>query len=553
MPSTTGVSLKRYREIAEVLYEWGFVSTVLEDLSPGLRNMDISTRLHPQIRGMTVYERMRHVLEDLGPTFVKFGQILSTRREMISPEMYDELVKLQDKVPPVPFEELRATVEQYCGPIDEVFLEFDTKPFAAASVSQVHRAVLRDGTVVAIKIRRPGIREAIETDLPLFENMAERIEKLSPDARVFNPKIMVQEFAVQIRKELDFTHEGKNSEIIAANMADIPELKIPKIFWEYSGEKVLTMEFVEGCRIDDVDSIKAYGVDPVHIADVGFHAYIRQIFRDGFFHADPHPGNLLVSPEGRLIFLDFGMVVLIRPERRKIFIKVLMSIVGCDVDTLVESFEKLGLEFRQEDLEPLKDELYAALREYQTSELGQLNVGSAMDSLPKIMQKYNVAVPGSLMMVLKVIWMIFAVAVKLDPGFNFNQRVKPYLDEIIEGSYLSADTLKKLPLSFMEMAEGVMNLPKAINHTLNTLGKGDFKLEIEVDDIKTLATSIQQASGRIMISVIIAAIVVGSSIVVHALASDTGVMGNLFYAVFLVYFIAIIVGIIALYSTLVKK
>ncbi len=553
MQTKTGVSLKRYKEIAEVLYEWGFVSTVLEDLSPGLRNMDISTRLHPQIRGMTVYERMRHVLEDLGPTFVKFGQILSTRREMISPEMYEELIKLQDKVPPVPFEDLRTTVEEYCGPIEDVFLEFDTKPFAAASVSQVHKAVLRDGTIVAVKIQRPGIREAIETDLPLFENLAERIEKLSPDARVFNPKIMVQEFAVQIRKELDFTHEGKNSEIIAASMADIPEIKIPKIFWQYSGEKVLTMEFVEGCRIDDVEIIKAYNVEPVHIADVGFHAYIRQIFRDGFFHADPHPGNLLVSPEGRLIFLDFGMVVLIRPERRKIFIKVLMSIVGCDVDTLIECFEKLGLEFRPEDIEPLKDELYAALREYQTSELGQLNVGSAMDSLPKIMQKYNVAVPGSLMMVLKVIWMIFAVAVKLDPGFNFNQRVKPYFDEIIEGSYLSPDTLKKLPLSFMEMAEGVMNIPKAINHTLNTLGKGDFKLEVEVDDMKTLSTSIQQASGRVMVSVIIAAIVIGSSIVVHALASGTVIMGNLFYAVFMVYFIAIIIGIAALYATLAKK
>ncbi|MCX6698444.1 MAG: AarF/ABC1/UbiB kinase family protein [Methanomicrobiales archaeon] len=552
MQTQTGVSLKRYRKIAEVLYEWGFGTTLVEDLSPGLRNMNIGDRLHPQIRGMTVNERMRHVLEDLGPTFVKFGQILSTRREMISPEIYDELIKLQDKVAPVPFEELRATVEQYCGPIDEVFLEFDTTPFAAASVSQVHRAVLRDGTIVAIKIQRPGIREAIETDLPLFEKMAERIEQLSPDARVFSPKLMVQEFAVQIRKELNFIHEGKNSEIIAASMSSIPEIKIPKIFWQYSGDKVLTMEFVEGCRIDDVAAIKRYNVDPVHIADVGFHAYIRQIFRDGFFHADPHPGNLLVSPQGQLIFLDFGMVVLIRPERRKIFIKVLMSIVGCDVDTLVECFEKLGLVFKPEDIEPLKDELYAALREYQTSELGQMNVGTAMDSLPKILQKYNVVVPGSLMMVLKVIWMIFAVAVKLDPGFNFDQRVKPYFDEIIEGSYLSADTLKKLPLTFMEMAEGVMNIPKVINQTLNTIGKGNFKLEIEADDLKTLSTSIQQASGRIMISVIVAAIVVGSSIVVHALASGTVVMGYLFYAVFMIYFVAIMVGIVALY-TMTKK
>lgn len=551
MHSQTVISLKRYKEIGEVLYSWGFGTTILEDLSPGLRNMNISGRLHPQIRGMTVYERMRHVLEDLGPTFVKFGQILSTRREMISPEMFAELAKLQDKVAPVPFEELRAMVEQYCGPIDEVFLSFDTTPFAAASISQVHRAVLKDGTVVAIKIQRPGIREAIEIDLPLFGKMAERIEKLSPDARVFSPKMMVQEFAVQIRKELDFTHEGKNSEIIAASLADIPEIKIPRIFWEYSGEKVLTMEFVEGCRVDDTDTIKTYQVDPVHIADVGFHAYIRQIFRDGFFHADPHPGNLLVSPTGQLIFLDFGMVALIRPERRKIFIKVLMSIVGCDVDTLVECFEQLGLTFRREDIEPLKDELYASLREYQTSELGQLNVGNAMDSLPKIMQKYGVVVPGSLIMVLKVIWMIFAVAVKLDPLFNFDQRVKPYFDEIVESSYFSPDSIRKLPLYFMEIAEGFRNIPKAINNTLNTLGKGDFKLDVESHDLKILSRTIQQSSDRVLIGLIAAAIVIGSSIVVHA--SDTPITGSFFYVTFLVYLIAIVIAIVALVRLMKKN
>jgi len=550
MHAKTVPTIRRYKEIGEVLYKWGFGTTFLEDLSPGLRAMNLSTKLHPNISGMTVYERMRHVLEDLGPTFVKFGQILSTRREMVSAEMLSELAKLQDKVAPLPFDDICGTVEQYCGPIAETFREFETVPFAAASISQVHKAMLMDGTVVAVKIQRPGIREAIETDLPLFGKMAERIEKLSPDARVFSPTVMVQEFAIQIRKELDFTHEGKNSEIIAANLADIPEIRIPKIFWKYSGDRVLTMEFVKGCRVDDIGTIRSYGVDPVRIADIGFHAYIRQIFRDGFFHADPHPGNLLVSPEGRLIFLDFGMVALIRPERRKIFIKILMSIVGCDVDTLIECFEALGLEFRQEDIEPLKDELYAALREYQTTELGQLNVGSALDSLPKIMQKYGVVVPGGVMMVLKVIWMIFGVAVNLDPAFNFNERVKPYFEEIVRGSYLSPDALKKLPLSFMEMAEGLINIPKAVNRTLDTIGKGDFKLEVEVNEIRTLSTSIQQASGRVLISVIIAAIVIGSSIVVHA--SGAAITGPLFYTVFSVYFAAIMIGIVTLYIS-VKK
>jgi ubiquinone biosynthesis protein len=551
MQTKTVSNIKRYKEIGDVLLNWGFGTTLLEDLSPGLAKMNLSGRLHPNIANMSVYERMRHVLEDLGPTFVKFGQILSTRREMISQEMFEELSKLQDKVAPLPFEEIRPVVEEYCGPIDQAFRCFENEPFAAASISQVHKAMLHDGTVVAVKVQRPGIAAQIETDLPLFLKMAERIEKLSPESRVYNPKAMVHEFSVQIRKELDFTREGRNAEILAAGMADIPEIKVPKIFWRFSGERVLTMEFVRGCRIDDIETIRSYGVDPVHIADVGFHAYIRQIFRDGFFHADPHPGNLLVSPEGQLIFLDFGMMVLIRPERRKIFIKVLLAIVESDVDTLVDCFEKLGLAIRQEDMEPLKDDLYSALRDYQTTAIGDFNVGPAMDSLPRALQKYHLMVPGSLMMALKVIWMIFDVAVKLDPGFNFNERVRPYFEEIIRSSYLSSEAFRKLPISLMEMAEGFMNLPRAVNQTLRNLGNGDFKLEIEAEDLKTLSSSIHDASERILIGMIASAIVVGSSLVVYA--SDTPITGNLFYLTFLVYIVAIIIGILALFRLMRKK
>ena len=549
MQTKTVTGLKRYKEIGDVLLKWGFAESALEDLSPGLAKMDLQKRLHPEICNMSVYERMRHVLEDLGPTFVKFGQILSTRRELISQEMFEELSKLQDKVAPVPFIEVRPIIEEYCGPIDEAFQSFETEPFAAASISQVHRAILPDGTVVAVKVQRPGIREMIEKDLPLFEKMAERIEKLSPEARVYNPQAMVREFSIQIMKELDFTREGRNAEILAASLVEIPEIRIPKIYWDHSGDRVLTMDFLKGCRVDDVETIRSYGVDPVKIADAGFHAYILQIFRDGFFHADPHPGNLLVSREGQLIFLDFGMVVLVRPERRKIFIKVLLAIVENDVDALVECLKNLGLEIRLDDIEPLKDELYSALRDYQGMGIGLFNVGSAMESLPKILQKYRLTVPGSLMMMLKVVWMIFDVAVKLDPGFNFNERVKPYFEEILKSS--SSDSLKKLPLSLMEMAEGFISIPRAVNQTLRSLGTGNFKLEVEANDVKTLSATIQQSSDRVLIGLIASSIVIGSSIVVHA--SDTPITGEIFYLALVVYFVAIVIGVVALFRLARKK
>lgn len=538
------VNAKRYKQIVDVLLKWGFGELFLEEISPGLAKMNLSAKLHPDISGMTVYERMRHALEDLGPTFVKFGQILSTHRELISPEMYEELEKLQDKVAPLPFEEIRPIVEEYCGPISGTFERFSTEPLASASIAQVHEAVLKDGSHVAVKVQRPGIRETIEMDLPVFRKMAERIEKLSPEARVYNPRAMVEAFAVQILKELDFIREGKNAEALAAGMRDIPGIKVPKIFWKYSGQRVLVMEFVSGCRIDDVETIRSFGVDPVQIADTGFHAYIRQIFRDGFFHADPHPGNLLVSRQGELIFLDFGMVAVIRPDRRKIFIKVLLSIVENDVDTLIDCLEKLGLSIRPEDVEPLKDELYESLHDYESTQISQFNVGSAMSTLPKTLQKYHLVVPSSLMMMLKVVWMVFDIAVDLDPGFNFNERVRPYFEEIIESSYLSPESLRKAPLSAMELVEGILNIPKALNQVFRSISGGHFRLEVAADDVKALGSTVRLASDRVLVGMIVSALVIGSSVVVHA--SDVAITGYIFYVAFLVYIAAILVGIVAL-------
>jgi ubiquinone biosynthesis protein len=301
------------------------------------------------------------------------------------------------------------------------------------------------------------------------------------------------------------------------------------------------MEFMKGCRVDDVETIRSYGVDPVTIADAGFHAYIHQIFVDGFFHADPHSGNLLVSEKGELIFLDFGMVAIIRPERRKIYIKALLAIVDADVDELLECFADLGIVIRPADMEQLKDELYAALLDNQRSSISRFNVGSTMDSLPKTLMKYNLAVPDSLTMVLKVIVMIWNVAVKLDPGFNFNDRVKPYIREV----YLGGSPIKKLPLTLLELMEGVWGIPKAFNQALKSVGKGNFRLDVESNDLRDLTSTISKSSDRAIIGIIASAVVIGSSIVVHA--SDVQITGNIFIVTFLIYLAAITVAIVAIY------
>ncbi len=544
-------SIQRYREIVQILTKYGFGAFFLEEISPGLAKMDIQRRLHPELEGYTKFQLMRFAIEELGPAFVKFGQIMSTRREMIPPEVYEELIMLQDRVAPVPYEVIEPTIVKYCGPVEETFLSFERVPFAAASVSQVHRAVLPDGTKVAVKVQRPGIRKKIEVDLPIMRRLAERVEKLEPELAVYNPTGLVDEFVTQIYKELDFTLDGQNADTLNRNFLGNPKVKAPKIYWDYSGSELLTMEFIDGVRIDNIDAIRAMGVDPTEIAEAGFQAYLQQIFIDGFFHSDPHPGNLMVTRAGELVFIDFGMVGRVRPERRDTFIRILLAFVNADVDVLLESFEALGIKVDEEKKEQLKDELYAVLQGSQSTDLERMDFGSAMSSAPDVLNKYRVRVPSTLMQVLKVIWMIFDVAILLDPRFNFNARVKPYMEEIIRDRYAAQNLLKQIPLAMMDLTKGFVALPKAINNVVTKVSKGQFQVEVTSRDISNLSTSIDASTDKLVMGVIIAAMVIGSSLVINAPFMSSFM--PIYWLATVIYLSAIALAVYSLYTIMKRK
>jgi len=312
--------LRRYAQIIDVLGQYGF-RIGLERMFPGRARFRLPARKKTdKASESTVYERIRLALEDLGPTFVKFGQILSTRTELLPPELIDELKKLQDRVKPIPFSEVRTILEENCPDIDLWFCTIEETPVASASIAQVHRAFLTDGTPVAIKVQRPGIGEIIDTDISILRSMAERLEVVIPESRLYNPTGLVDDFAHQIVKELDFTRDARNADRMARNFRSVPGIRFPKIYWEFTSPRVMVMEFVEGVRIDEPEAILQLGLDPHDIGVRGFHAYLKMIFEDGFFHGDPHPGNLLVTKEGEIIFLDFGIVGILRPEKRQHFI-----------------------------------------------------------------------------------------------------------------------------------------------------------------------------------------------------------------------------------------
>lgn len=542
--------IRRYAQIVDVLSQYGF-GIGIERLFPGKTKFRLPSTGKP-IDTLTVYERMRLVLEDLGPTYVKFGQIMSTRAELLPPELIEQLKKLQDHAKPIPFSEVMEVIRETCPDCEEFFQEIDETPVASASIGQVHRAVMRDGTVVAFKIQRPGIAELIETDIAILQSLAERIETVFPETRLYNPAGMVEDFAHQIVKELDFTRDARNADRMARNFRDVPGIRFPKIYWQFSSPRLLVMEFVEGVRIDDRAAIMAMGLDPHEVGVRGFHAYLKMIFEDGFFHGDPHPGNLLVTKDGDIVFLDFGIVGILRPEKRQNFINLLFALSTDDIELMIRSLEGFGIVIAEQDREPLRDDLYIMMHDFGggEAEVGQMNFSLVVSELTESMRRYRLKVPMNLMLLLKVFMMVLDIGVRLDPQFNFSKEVTPYLLKLADTNTLSAGYIKRASMSLLEGADALLDMPRNLNLMLRRLSTGSFKLEVEEANIQKVQMAADKVADKLMIGMVVAALVVGSSLVLQqspvelpwwisylALAGYTAAVLTGFYAIYHVIFL----------------
>jgi ubiquinone biosynthesis protein len=536
---------RRYGQIADVLVKYGF-GIALDQLFPGVRKWKFFQKHFPEKR--PVYERMRLAIEELGPTFIKFGQIASTRTEILPPELIAELHRLQDRVAPAPFSQVKPVFEEYCGCTEDIFEKIDEEPIGSASIALVYRGVLRDGTRVALKVQRPGIPEIIEKDLVILQALAKRVEVVFPDLRVYNPTGMVQDFASQIRKELDFVRDGKNAERLGQNMKGVPGVRCPRIYWQYSGARLLVMEYVEGVRIDDREGISGFGLSPREIGKKGFYAYMKQIFEDGFFHGDPHPGNLIVTQKGELIFLDFGIMGIIRPEKRHTFTNLLVSILENDVDLMIRSLDRLGVRVKPDDMESLRDDLFITLMDYSEFQLKEVNISQVIQELTAVMRRYSMRVPMNLMLMLKVIMMVADIGRALDPEFNFSDYVEPYMEELSEKDYAVRELGRRARQSAVVALEGMLELPMNVNTILKRFSSGTIGFEVAEADLQRLQHIMDRASDRVLVGLIIAALVVGSSLVIFA--SRTSITGPLLFFAYLGYAVAVIIGFVALYSSL---
>jgi len=537
---------RRYWQIADILIKYQFGS-IVQKLFPGTyrfrrcRECDIDSVT-------SVYQRMRLAIEELGPTYMKLGQILSTRGDLLPPELIDELKILQDHSAPLPFSDIRRVIERECPDYQECFLEIEETPLASASIAQVHRAKLKDGTPVVLKVQRPGIKDVIETDILILESFAPRVEYYYPQYAVYNLKGIVSDFASQIRQELDFIHDGRNADRLRFNMRDQKKIRVPKIFWEQSTRQLLVMEYIEGVRIDHIDEIRALGINPKEIADRGFYTYLKQIFEDGFFHGDPHPGNLLVSKDGTINFLDFGIVGIIYPERRFYFTHLFTAIIQLDPELMIKAFEHLGVSIDELKRDQLKEDLYRAMLDAEGASIGQYSFEQMTQGLTDTLRKHHIMMPQNLMLMLKVIIMALDIGITLDPKFNFWEKAEPYIGKISKRENFIDQYLYRAGHSFVETVDGLLEMPRVLNKTLRQFSTGTIRIDLVDTDILLLQQSLDRTADTLLVGLIIAGVVVGSSLVLSG--ADVSIPSFVFYLAALAYVVAIIIGLYALYHIL---
>jgi len=508
--------LNRLHEIIRVFSIAGFgdlfkhmgleAATELTGKIMGWKHADEIAHLeHPQ--------RVRRVFEVLGPTFVKLGQILATRPDLFGPEWIAEFEKLQWQAPPLDFAELRPQVEEDLGaPLEEIFAEVEPTPVAAASLAQVHRATLKDGTHVVLKIQRPGIRPIIESDMRLLAHLASLAETHVPELAAYRPQKVVQQFVKSLQNELNFVTEGHHADQVAANFEGNDQIVIPKIYWEWTKPRLSVQGFVGGIPGVNLQAIDAAGMDRTRIAQTGASAVLKMIMIDGLFHADPHPGNFFILPGERIAFIDFGMIGRVSEVRRRQMMRLLQALLENDAEGL--STILLAWSDREgDDPGALSEAVEEFLSKYAGKSMALMDLSAMVGDLLSLVRDNKLTMPPDQAMLLKVFVSLEGAFKKLDPGFDIMGAIQPILHEVVIDK-LSPQALGKHGLKILtQYLELFADLPKEIRRGIYTAKTGNLKIRVELSQVDQLRQVVMRGSRLLAVAGITAALLIGGSII----------------------------------------
>ncbi len=510
--------MNRYRQILGVLFKYGFGDLVdrlrIEQyLEIGLQV--ISRKKRDRVERLTRSVRVRMAFEELGPTFIKLAQVLSARPDLIPADLVVELARLQDKVPATGFGALKEILRKELRETpEEIFAHIEETPLASASIAQVHRAVLKDGEDVAVKIQRPGIRKVIEVDLEIMLHLATLMEHHIEEFSFHRPVKIIEEFARTIEKELDFVLEAENMERFAAQFFEDEHIYVPKTFPEFSGSRVLTMEYIQGIKVSEVDKIDAAGLDRKIIVDRGADLLLRQIFENGFFHADPHPGNIFVLPGNVICMLDYGMVGSILRRIRERFVDLISAVAQRDSSRAVQVLLRLTEWEEEPDLQRFEREVDDFMGRHLYRSLKNIEIGTLLQELLQIAAKYRLRIPSDTFMMMKALATIEGVARMLDPDFEMVAKAAPFVEKVrlerFSPKRISEDAYR-MGADFLLFLQ---QFPKDALEIFRLIRQRKLTVNLEHQGLANMLATHDQISNRVSFSIIIAGLIIGSALIV---------------------------------------
>ncbi len=518
-PQRTVRHLRRYRQIAHVLIGHGLGELVdLVELQPHLGlPRRLVRRWREEAPPLSPPERLRLALEELGPTFIKLGQVLSTRPDLVPPAYIAELTKLQDAVPPDPWAPIQQQIEaELGGATAELFVTIDHNPIAAASLAQVHGAILHDGAEVVVKVQRPGIEETIEVDLEILQDAAELLEGRVSLVRLYDLPEIVRGFAATLRTELDFFREGHNADRFRESFAEEPYLYVPEIHWDLTTCRVLVMERIRGIKIDDVKGLERAGYDRRRVAALAARMVVKEVLEDGFFHADPHPGNFFVMPGEVIGAMDFGMVGRIGGRLRADLTRLYVAVVRMDERSMVDQLIRMGAIVEDVDRRALETDLAVLMDRYYGLPLKAIRARQVMQEVRPIAFRHHMRLPSQLWLLGKTLAMVEGVGLKLDPDFDFFAFSRPYLRRFLLQMVVGQDRGARLIQTGGDWSHFLTVLPRIGSPLLAQAERGDLRLSLEHRGLGRALDRLDRTANRISVSVLLAALIVGLALVIPA-------------------------------------
>lgn len=508
--------LNRLRHIAEILIRngLGFLLDQTEFrrfLPRGWRRR--AEKADRELERLSMPERFRHTLEDLGPTYIKLGQLLSGRGDLLPAEYIAELAKLLDAAPAFPYEQVVDVVRAELGSTpEEAFASFDVAPIAAASIGQVHRAVLHTGEHVVVKVQRPNIEQVVRSDLELLARQAAFLERRSTAARGYNLTENLEELGYALTKELDYTAEAQNIERFYQMYGDDSNLRIPKVYWEYTTKRVVVMEEIEGIKLNQLDRLREEGYNLPAIADIGTQFYLRQVFEDGYFHADPHPANIMISGE-QIALIDYGMVGILSQRMREDLGDMLVAIITQNTEQLITVMVRMGIVTRTTNIRELERDLNRMLLRFLGLPLQQMDVAEILSEVLSISFMHHIRLPSDFAMLIRTIIILNGVGLQLDPDYQLVPTMEPFVRHLVSDKLsikrIGADALR----SFTSVNTLIQRFPNRLDDLWDQLDEGELTVGVSVRDLWMVIQRVDRIANRIAFAVIVAALIVGSALI----------------------------------------